>query len=67
MTTPYTKSFEAEVLERLGRIEVHAEGAAKHVDDHETRIRVVEKRQWYIGGVAGVFAFAAPFLSHFVK
>lgn len=64
MTAPYTKSFEAEVLERLGRIEVHAEGAAVHLADHETRIRIVEKRQWYVAGIAGVVAFAAPWVAH---
>lgn len=69
MTQPYTKSFEAEVLERLGRIEVHSEGAAKRIDDHELRVRVVEKRQWYVAGVAGLVAFVSPFLTHlsFVK
>ena len=64
MTAPYTKSFEAEVLERLSRIETHAELAAGHVADHESRLRVVEKRQWYVAGIAGVIAFVAPWLSH---
>jgi len=64
MTQPYLKSFEAEVLERLGRIETHAEIASGHTADHETRLRVVEKRQWYVAGVAGVIAFVSPWFSH---
>lgn len=68
MTQPYMKSFEAEVLERLGRIETHAELAAQSAAvtalDHESRVRVIEKRQWYAAGVAGVVAFVAPLLSH---
>lgn len=65
MPQPYIKSFEAEVLERLSRIETHAEVAANLTADHETRVRTVEKRQWYVAGVAGVIAFVSPWLSHF--
>lgn len=50
----YTKSFEAEVLERLSRIEVHSELAAGHVADHETRVRGIEKRQWLLAGAAAI-------------
>lgn len=64
MTQPYATSFEAEVLQRLARIEAHAEGANLHVADHETRVRVIEKRQWYVAGVAGVVAFVTPWLTH---
>lgn len=61
MTEPYLRSFEAEVLERLGRIETHAEGAVLRLDDHETRVRTLEKKQYWLAGAAAVLY---PILQH---
>jgi hypothetical protein len=48
-------TFEEEVLQRLARIETYVEIAPVKFEDHEKRLRAVEKRQWMIAGAAGVF------------
>jgi hypothetical protein len=48
----YTKSFEAEVLERLARIEEHTAAGTDRLDDHENRLRTSERRQWLLAGAA---------------
>jgi hypothetical protein len=50
MSTP--TEFQADVIARLARIETHGEAAAEFVRDHETRLRVVERRQWLFAGAA---------------
>lgn len=48
----YEKTFQEEVLERLTRIEEQSLGYRVKGDDHETRIRTVEHRQWMFAGAA---------------
>lgn len=43
---------EAEVLERLTRIEVKLDTAIARGDDHETRIRRLERIVWIAAGAA---------------
>lgn len=51
-----------EVVDRLARIETKLDAALKTKDDHETRLRSVERKQWlYAGGVAAVSAYLSRF------
>lgn len=50
----YVKTFEEDVVERLTRIEEHTASGRVRVDDHEGRIRAMEKRQWLLAGAAVV-------------
>jgi hypothetical protein len=52
--------------ERLVRIEVKLDAVIKRGDDHETRIRSVEKRSWWTAGAAGLLAVFAPQLKPFL-
>ena len=47
-------SFEANVIERLARIEEKTDSAAAANKDHEERIRGLERRMWTVGGAAAV-------------
>ena len=51
-----------EVVERLARIETKLDAALATDADHEKRLRAVEKKQWWLSGVAAVVGFLA---SHF--
>lgn len=47
----------------LARIEVKLDTELKRGEDHEARIRALEKRVWFASGTAGLFAgFVATFL-----
>jgi hypothetical protein len=43
---------EPEIIERLTRIEVKLDTAISRVDDHETRIRRLERIVWVAAGAA---------------
>ena len=49
MTDPHP-----EVIERLSRIETKLDSALDVDKDHETRIRGVERNQWFFSGIAAV-------------
>jgi hypothetical protein len=61
MIPPAQRPFEEEVIDRLARIETTLESAAGSRQDHETRLRKVEKSQWLLFGGA---ACIAPLLQH---
>jgi hypothetical protein len=51
---------------RLARIETKIDTLLSSKADHETRIRAVEKRSWYVGGAAMLLSIFAPsLLKHF--
>ena len=52
--------FEHEVLQRLTRIETLGEQKCRDLDDHESRIRGLERFKWKRDGVAIVAAFIVP-------
>jgi hypothetical protein len=60
MSTDPQVPFETDVIDRLARIEEHVTSVKVRADDHEGRIRSMEKRQWLLVGVA---AAIAPLLS----
>jgi hypothetical protein len=52
MTKEGDVSTDTEVLERLTRIEVKLDAAMSRGDDHETRIRRLERVVWIAAGAA---------------
>lgn len=48
--------FEREVITRLARIESGVSRLQDDIEDHEKRIRFVEKRQWALGGMGVIMA-----------
>ena len=53
-----------EVVQRLTRIETKLDAALECNQDHESRLRAVEHRQWWMSGVAAVIGFIASILGH---
>jgi len=49
-------SFETDVIDRLARIEEHVTSVKARADDHETRLRSIEIKQWALAGVTLVFS-----------
>jgi hypothetical protein len=47
-------TFEEEVIDRLARIETTVASMPPRLQDQETRIRNLEKRQWMLSGAAAV-------------
>ena len=45
-------TFQADVIDRLARIESGVESHTLRTADHETRLRSLEKRQWLLAGAA---------------
>ena len=54
------QDFREEVLQRLTRIESLGEQKCNTVDDHESRIRVLEKFQWKRDGIRWALVFVIP-------
>lgn len=52
----------AEDRERLVRIETKLDAHLKTAEDHETRLRSVERKQW---GIAGLIAFASMYFNRY--
>lgn len=46
--------FQSDVIERLARIEEHVTSSRARGEDHETRIRAVEKLQYALMGGSGI-------------
>jgi hypothetical protein len=60
--------MDTEDRDRLVRIETKVDMIIELGKDHEDRIRVVEKRSWWMGGAAALLAFIAPeFIKRFVS
>ena len=45
-----------DIWEKLDRIEAQVNGLPKKVDDHETRIRLLERKIWGASAVVGFLA-----------
>jgi hypothetical protein len=52
----------SEIVDRLARIETKLDAALATQADHETRMRVTEKKQWYH---SGALALAAVYFQKF--
>jgi hypothetical protein len=44
--------YEQDVIDRLARIEERIDAFTASKIDHEDRLRTLEKRQWFLSGVA---------------
>jgi hypothetical protein len=51
---------------RLARIETKIDALLASKSDHETRIRAVEKRSYWVAGAAALLAVFAPQLKPFI-
>lgn len=47
-----------DIWEKLDRIEAQVSGVPAKVEDHESRIRVLERKVWGAAGAAAVFSAA---------
>src|SRR5258705_8485537 len=57
-----------EHLQNASRVETKVDMLIDRGKDHEERIRVVEKRSWWMGGAAALLAFIAPeFITRFTS
>jgi hypothetical protein len=52
MNTTRIVSFEDDVIDRLARIESNQSDRNAQTEDHEKRLRSVERRQWIFAGAA---------------
>jgi hypothetical protein len=50
----FEHDFQNEVIDRLARIETNQTAELAGRQDHEVRLRTLEKRQWFLAGVAAV-------------
>jgi len=53
-----------DMYRRVGRIEAHTETLVTTSDDHEDRLRKVEKRQWSVPGISIIVAILAALGLH---